>query len=142
VSEDDFVRAQRALAGEWGFRCYEDALRSWIATVAIVEVGYVGEWEEYAHELVARDYLDEVAQRAPREQARIAEDLSGWDERFRAATVPEAKPHLPITEGRIGWWQYRSPREWRRPAAEEIAAHNLDPARHQFRFIARVRRPR
>jgi hypothetical protein len=107
-----------------------------------VEVGYVGEWEEYAHELVARDYLDEVAQRAPSEQARIAEALSVWDERFRAATVQEAKPHLPITEGRIGWWQYRSPREWRRPASEEIAAHNLDPARHPFRFIARLRRPR
>ena len=50
---------QRALAHDWAFECYADALRSWIATVAIVEVGYVGEWEEYAFELGARDYLDD-----------------------------------------------------------------------------------
>jgi hypothetical protein len=51
---DDFVPAQRAIAEPYGFDCYESALRSWIATVAIVEVGYVGEWEEYTHELMAR----------------------------------------------------------------------------------------
>jgi hypothetical protein len=56
----DFVTAQRALADDYGFACYEDALRSWIATVAIVEVGYVGEWEKYAAELMAREYLNEL----------------------------------------------------------------------------------
>ena len=51
----DFVPAQRSLAEPYRFGCYEAALRSWIATVAIVEVGYVGESEEYAVELSARD---------------------------------------------------------------------------------------
>jgi hypothetical protein len=44
MTYDDFVAAQRALADEYSFGYYEAALRSWIATVAIVEVGYVGEW--------------------------------------------------------------------------------------------------
>jgi hypothetical protein len=121
VSADEFIVAQTALAADWGFDCYATALRSWIATVAIVEVGYVGEWEEYAHELTARDYIDEVAHRAPSMREKIEDELAVWDERFRAATVQEAKPHLPITEGRVGWWQYRSPRDWRRPASEELA---------------------
>jgi hypothetical protein len=34
---DDFVAAQRALADEGGFESFADALRSWIATVAIIE---------------------------------------------------------------------------------------------------------
>jgi hypothetical protein len=62
---DDFVRAQRELAEDWGFSSFEEALRSWIATVAIIEVEYVGEWEEYTHELMARDYLGELARRSP-----------------------------------------------------------------------------
>ena len=95
------------------------------ATVAIVEVGYVGEWEEYVHELAARDYLDEVAHRAPSMRGKIEEDLELWDERFRAATVEEDKPHLPLTEGRIGWWQYRSPRVWRQRATEELRRRGI-----------------
>ena len=122
---DEFVTAQRDLANDWGFRSYHEALRSWIATVAIVEVGYVGEWEEYAHELAARDYLDEVAHRAPSARHKIAADLSTWDARFRAATVEQAEPHLPITEGRVGWWQYRSPRNWRQPATEELRKRGI-----------------
>ena len=89
VTGDEFIDAQRALAADWRFGCYEDALRSWIATVAIIEVGYVGEWEEYVHELMARDYLDEVAHRAPSMREKIDQDLSLWDERFHAATVEE-----------------------------------------------------
>src|SRR6266545_5952632 len=38
---EDSIAAQRALAEDYGFASYEAALRSWIATVAIVEVGYV-----------------------------------------------------------------------------------------------------
>ncbi len=52
---DDFVATQRALKKDYGFDSYEAALRSWIATVAIVEVGYVGEWEEYVLELSVLD---------------------------------------------------------------------------------------
>jgi hypothetical protein len=92
-SGDDFVAAQKALAEDWGFRSFNDALRSWIATVAIVEVGYVGEWEEYTHELMARDYLNELARRSPDYGAEVVErEVAIWDERFRAATVVEAAP--------------------------------------------------
>jgi hypothetical protein len=124
---DDFVEAQRALANEYGFPCYEDALRSWIATVATVEAGYVGEWEEYVHELMARDYLGQVTSLSPTSKARVDEDLNLWDERFRAATVEEREPHLPSDEGAIGWWQYRSPKRWRQPATEELARRGLLP---------------
>jgi hypothetical protein len=123
---DDFIAAQRALAEDYGFACYEDALRSWIATVAIVEVGYVGEWEEYVHELMARDYLGEVTRLSTSSQTAVEEDLAHWDERFRAATVEESEPHLPPTEGESGWWQFRSPTKWRRPASEEIARRSRD----------------
>jgi hypothetical protein len=118
--DDDFVPAQRALADEYSFGYYGAALRSWIATVAIVEVGYVGEWEEYTNELTARDYLEELMRRSPGSRFAIEEDLRLWDDRFRAATVEEEKPHLPPLEGEPGWWQYRSPRSWRRPASEEL----------------------
>jgi hypothetical protein len=78
-----FVAAQRELQADWGYRCYEEALRSWIATVAIVEVGYAGEWEEYANELMARDYIDELVSRSPGEWAlRITREVARWDERF------------------------------------------------------------
>jgi hypothetical protein len=117
---EDFVSAQRTLAGDWGFRCYEDALRSWIATVAIVEVGYVGEWEEYTNELTARDYLDELIRLSPHSREAIEEDLAIWDSRFREATVEEDTPHLAMLDGRAGWWQYRSPRKWRKPVAEQF----------------------
>jgi hypothetical protein len=118
----DFVPAQRSLAEPYGFDCYEAALRSWIATVAIVEVGYVGEWEEYAAELSARDYLGELMNRSPGSRSAVEADLHLWDERFRAATIEEAKPHLPPLEGDPGWWQFRSPRQWRKPATEELEA--------------------
>lgn len=117
---EDFVSAQRTLAEDWGFRSYRDALRSWIATVAIVGVGYVGEWEEYTNELTARDYLGELIRLSPRSREAIEEDLAIWDLRFREATIEEQKPHLPMLDGRAGWWQYRSPRKWRKPAIEEF----------------------
>ncbi len=123
---DPFVAAQRALAEEWGFESFDAGLRSWIATVAIVETGYVGEWDEYANELMARDYLTEVAQRSgPGGQARVAEAVAPWDERFMAATVPEEKGHLPRHDGVDDWWHYRSPRNWRRPYTEELEDREL-----------------
>jgi hypothetical protein len=117
----DFVAAQRALAEAYGFGSYEAALCSWIATVAVVEVGYVGEWEEYALELTTRDYLDELMVRSPGSRQALEQDLAIWDERFAAATVEEEKPHLPSLRGEPGWWQFRSPRKWQKPASEELA---------------------
>lgn len=116
---DEFVIAQRALTGEWGFRSYREALRSWIATVAIVEVEYVGEGEEFAAELSARDYLAEVLRRAPSMHEKIESDLDPWDARFRAATVEHAESDHADGDG---WWQHRRPRNWRQPATEELRA--------------------
>jgi len=105
---------------EWAFRSFNDALRSWIATVALVEIGYEGEWEEYTNELTARDYLDEVRRRSGSDwPQRFDEEIAPWDERFRAATVEEAEPHLPPLESDPGWWQYRSPRHWIVPSEQE-----------------------
>ena len=115
---DDFVAAQRALIGDYGITSYREALRRWIATVAIVEVGYVGEWEEYASELSARDYLNELMIGSPQSRAAVEEDVSLWDERFKAATVEEQQPHFAPEEGDPGWWQYRSPRRWKIPSKE------------------------
>jgi hypothetical protein len=119
---DDFVAAQRALNEESGlaFASYESALRSWIATVAIIEVGYVGEWEEYTHELMARDYLHELMRLSSSSRAALEQDVAIWDERFRNATIEEQTPHLAPLHGDAGWWQFRSPRNWRQPAYEEL----------------------
>jgi hypothetical protein len=121
-SDNQFIQAQRDLRDDWSFESFEQALRSWIATVAIAEVEYVGEWEEWIFELMARDYLDEVRRRSgPDWTARHDALLGPWDERFKGATVTEPKPHLSTTSGDIGWWQYRSPRRWRRPGSEELS---------------------
>jgi hypothetical protein len=113
---DEFVRAQRELADDWGFESFEQALRSWIASVAIIEVGYVGVWEEYAHELMARDYLEELSRRAPRWWAKdIAKQVAPWDERFRAATEQTEKAQLIPEDGNPGWRQFRVPRRWEEP---------------------------
>jgi hypothetical protein len=117
-----FGAAQKALRESWGFESFKDGLRSWIATVAVTEVGYVGEWEEWADELWAREYLAEIARRSPGYGAeRVAEKVALWDERFRAATVEEAEPYLVPPSGVAEWWWYRSPKEWRQPAQEELA---------------------
>jgi hypothetical protein len=99
-----------------GFGSFEEALRSWIATVAIIEVGYVGVWEEYAHELMARDYLDELARRCSEIWAdELAQKVAPWDERFRAATEETVEPQLMPEDGNPGWWQFRVPRRWEQP---------------------------
>jgi hypothetical protein len=112
---DDFVAAQRTFIGDYGITSYREALRRWIATVAIVEVDYVGEWE-YASELSARDYLNELMIRSPQSRAAVEEDVSLWDQRFKAATVEEQQPHFALEDGNPGWWQHRSPGKWKIPS--------------------------
>ena len=119
-SGKSLAEAQRELAETWSFRCYGDALRSWIATVAIVEVEYVGEWEEYANELTARDYLVELAALCPSFAPTIESEVLIWDQRFRAATVQQDKPWLRSSPGDGRWWMYRRPVRWRQPAREEL----------------------
>jgi hypothetical protein len=64
------------------------ALRSWIATVAITEVGFEGVSEDWWHELWAREYLAELRERAGTDWPERWDGLiAPWDERFRAATV-------------------------------------------------------
>ncbi len=88
-------------------------IRAWIAIVAIVEAGYDGMREEYSNDLMTRDYIGELCRRLPGKWAELFErEIASWDERFRAATVEEAEPHLPDLMGNAGWWQYRSPRLW------------------------------
>lgn len=91
----------------------KELVRAWIAIVAIVEVGYGGREEEYANDLMTRDYIGELCRRLPGRWAELFERwIAPWDERFRAATVEETEPHLPDLMGSAGWWQYRSPRLW------------------------------
>ena len=91
----------------------QELVRAWIAIVAIVEVGYDGMAEEYWNDLMTREYLDVLCKRLPGYWAtRFAEWIDPWDERFRAATVEETRPHLHPPEAEAGWWWYRSPRLW------------------------------
>ena len=112
----DLRRVQVELRHDWAPRTDkspEELVRAWIAIVAIVEVGYEGMAEEYWHDLMTREYIDVLCKRLPGYWAtRFAEWIGPWDERFRAATVEEAEPHLPPLDGEAGWWWFRSPRIW------------------------------
>jgi len=91
----------------------EQLVRAWIAIVAIVEVGYEGSWEEYTNDLMTREFIAELSRRLPEWWAgQFAEWVAPWDERLRAATAEESKPHLFKDEDEPGWWWYRSPRIW------------------------------
>jgi hypothetical protein len=92
----------------------ETAIRSWIAFVATIEVGYDDEWEEYAMlELATRDYLDDLTRLLPGRWADyIAARVAPWDERFKRATREADKPHLPPLSGPVPWWRLRTPINW------------------------------
>jgi hypothetical protein len=112
-------RVQDELREDW-YRLTEltpmELVRAWIAIVAIVEVGYDGEWEEYTNDLMTREFIAELSRRLPgRWATRFAEWVAPWDERFRAATTEESEPHLFGDEDEPGWWWYRTPRTWLRP---------------------------
>jgi hypothetical protein len=120
IDRDTFVAACRELKSRgWSFASYNAALRSWIATMAIIEVGYDGEGEEYeALELAARDYLEELMVLSPGSREKIEADLRAWDERFRAATIERDKPFIGSRD-EAGWWRYRRPVKWRNDSLEE-----------------------
>jgi hypothetical protein len=111
-------RVQDELREDW-YRLTEltpmELVRAWIAIVALVEVGYDGEWEEYTNDLMTREFIAELSRRLPgRWATRFAEWVAPWDERFRAATTEESEPHLFGDEDEPGWWWYRTPRTWLR----------------------------
>jgi hypothetical protein len=128
MNVNDYVREMKE---EWGFRSFEQALRSWIATVAIVEVGYYGEGAEYVHELWARQYLAELKGRSGEGwPERWDAMIEPWDERFRAATVEKEEPLLPpLDGGAVEWWQYRIPKVWTVPSLDDPDPEpSVDPA--------------
>ena len=103
--------AVKSMGKDRGFRSFEEALRSWIATVAITEVGFEGGGEKWTQELIARDYLAELRRRCGSDWPERWDDLiAPWDERFRAATVEEEGPHPPSHDSETGWWHDRRPR--------------------------------
>jgi hypothetical protein len=122
----DLRRVQDELREDWSSLTDltpHDLVRAWIAIVAIVEVGYDGEWEEYTNDLMTREFIAELSRRLPgRWAALFAEWVALWDERFRAATKEESEPHLrPLDdEEEPGWWWYRTPRLW--PGAHQPRA--------------------
>jgi hypothetical protein len=102
---------------DWRFTSFNDALRNWIATVAITEVGFEGFGEDWWWELHSRDYLGELRVRAGTDWPEHWDALiEPWDERFRAATIEVEEPHLPSSDYETGWWHYRSPKVWTIPS--------------------------
>lgn len=109
-------RVQEELSDRWSPLTEltpDQLVRAWIATVAIIEVGYEGAWEEYTHDLSTREYIGELSRRLPESWgALFAEWVAPWDERFRAATVEQSEPILRRPEDSPSWWWYRTPRIW------------------------------
>lgn len=119
-SDQDVLDLRRVIdglreQGQWGSFTEltpDQLVRKWIATVAIVEVGYDDAWEMYVDDLMTREFIAEVSRRLPDYwAARFAEWVAPWDERFREATIEEPEPHL-LRDEEPGWWWFRSPRVW------------------------------
>jgi hypothetical protein len=64
----DLRRVQDELREDWSSLTDltpHDLVRAWIAIVAIVDVGYDGEWEEYTNDLMTREFIAELSRRLP-----------------------------------------------------------------------------
>lgn len=122
----EILEVQRRIEPEWGFRSLDDAIRSWVATVALVESGFNDDLEEYALQLHMRDYLAFLCANVS-EPARklIVSELEAWDSRFKAATVEASEPVLPASFGETGWWQRRVPEV--RPAGWDCELSDNQP---------------
>ena len=119
LNEDthDLRRVQSELREQWSplpELTPHQLVRTWIAIVAIVEVGYEDSWESYTNDLMTREFIAELSRRLPRWSPRFAEWVKPWDERFRVATKEQSEPLLPALEDdeEPGWWWYRTPRVW------------------------------
>ena len=92
-------------------------LSGWERTVAAVESGYPGDYEDYLGDLDGRQLLAQALARVSAAQAEaISERLRGLDERMRAATVPVARclwgMIVADEEGwspENNWWYFAKP---------------------------------
>lgn len=92
-------------------------LAGWERTVAAVEAGYAGDYEDYLGDLDGRQLLAQALERVTRDQAAAVLDrLQALDDRMRAATVPVARclwgMIVADEEGwspEDNWWYYVRP---------------------------------
>lgn len=96
-------------------------LAGWERTVAAVEAGYAGDYEDYLGDLDGRQLLAQALERVTRDQAAVVqEQLGALDARMRAATTPVGRCLWGmIVADEEGWspednWWY-----WARPLAGE-----------------------
>lgn len=115
-SLEDFLRAEGApdTVVQGGLAVL---LAGWERTVAAVEAGYAGDYEDYLGDLDGRQLLAQALERVTRDQAAaVLGPLRALDARMRAATVPVAR----CLWGRIvadeegwspddNWWYYARP---------------------------------
>jgi hypothetical protein len=95
----------------------EVLLAGWERTVAAVEAGYPGDYEDYLGDLDGRQLLAQALERVTREQAEvISARLRALDERMRAATTPVTRclwgMIVADEEGwspEDNWWYYARP---------------------------------
>lgn len=67
-------------------------LAGWERTVAAVEAGYAGDYEDFLGDLDGRQLLAQALERVTREQAgAVMAPLRDLDRRMRAATAPVAR---------------------------------------------------
>jgi hypothetical protein len=77
----------------------------WHWLVEQVEVGYDDMREEWENDLDSRLIVQRAIDELPEGLGeRLAKRVRPWDERFRAATTPVARPYW-----RGGWWTDRVP---------------------------------
>jgi len=70
----------------------EVLLSGWERTVAAVESGYPGDYEDYLGDLDGRQLLAQALERVSKAQvAVVSERLRALDDRMRAATAPVAR---------------------------------------------------
>jgi len=70
----------------------EVLLAGWERTVAAVESGYPGDYEDYLGDLDGRQLLAQALERVSKVQvAAVSERLRALDDRMRAATTPVAR---------------------------------------------------
>ena len=101
----------------------------WQVFVANVERGYGRSIYEYTNDLTVRDMLDEIANEATANVARlIATRVGRFDERYRDATLPRSTPLLREPAGvRNRWWWSRAPKRVVGELARDLEVASEDP---------------
>lgn len=92
-------------------------MAGWERTVAALEAGYAGDYEDYLGDLDGRQLLAQALERVTREQAdSVAERLQQLDARMRAVTTPVARclwgMIVADEEGwspEDNWWYFMKP---------------------------------